>query len=398
MMRFVPPAGVPLKMTSIFRAARSASNGAALADSDLEAIAAALRVRHIFVVSSGRAALALVLRGLSHLKPGRDVVAIPAYTCFSVAASVASAGLKICPVEMDPSTLDLDFKSFAEWREEKALCVLSSNLFGVPSDLRRAREAAQANNAFVIDDAAQAFGAKQNGYFAGTAGDVGIYSLGRGKAMTTLGGGVIVTNCDQIAEAVREELKSLPRPPSGSTVRLLAEMMFYSAFLRPQLYWIPNSMPFLELGKTEFDPSFASQELHPIARALLPQAFADLPAVNETRQANAQRLLQGIEDPRFSLPKVAPNTSSSWVRFPIVAQDEQLRDRAVEKLHRAGIGASPSYPSAICDIPGVAPYMASTNFHRPAAERLARTLFTLPVNPYVGAQDIARMIETLRAV
>lgn len=396
-MRFVPPAGVPLKMMSVFRAALPARNGGASAESNLDSIAAALRVKHIFVVSSGRAALSLVLRALAHLKPGRDVVAIPAYTCFSVAASVARAGLKIYPIEMDPSTVDLDFKTLTGRQEKKALCVLSSNLFGIPSDLRRAREVAQANDAFVIDDAAQALGAKQNGYFAGTAGDVGIYSLGRGKATTTLGGGVIVTNCDQIAEAVREELKSLPRPRNGSTVRLLAEMMFYSAFLRPQLYWIPNSLPFLELGKTEFDPSFASQELHPIARALLSQAFADLPSMNETRQANAQRLLQGIEDPRFSLPKVAPNTSPSWVRFPIVAQDEQLRDRAVEKLRRAGIGASPSYPSAICDIPGIAPYMASPDFHRPVAERLARTLFTLPVNPYVGARDIERMIETLRA-
>jgi perosamine synthetase len=397
-MRFVPPAGVPLKMTSIFRAAFNAADGTGLADSDLQAIAAALRVKHLFVVSSGRAALALVLRGLSHLKPDRDTVAIPAYTCFSVAASVARAGLKIHPVEMDPETLDIDFSTFAEWQEEKALCVLSSNLFGIPSDLRHAREVAHANDAFVIDDAAQALGAKLNGYFAGTAGDVGIYSLGRGKATTTLGGGIVVTNCDQIAEAVREELKSLPHPGSGSTARLLAELIFYSAFLRPQLYWIPNSMPFLELGKTEFDPSFASQELHPIARALLPQAFAELPAMNETRQANAQRLLQGIADPRFFLPKVAPNTSSSWVRFPIIAQDEHLRDRAVEKLRRAGIGASTSYPSAICDIPGIAPYMASPDFHRPAAERLARTLFTLPVNPYVNARDIERMIETLRAV
>jgi perosamine synthetase len=398
MMRFVPPTGVPLKMSSIFRAAFSATNGARSANANLQAMAAGLRVKHIFVVSSGRAALALVLRGLSHLKPSRDVVAVPAYTCFSVAASVARAGLKIHPMEMDPGTLDIDFATLAEWREERALCVLSSNLFGIPSNLRGARQVAQANDAFVIDDAAQALGAKQNGHFAGTAGDVGIYSLGRGKATTTLGGGVIVTNCDQIAEAVREELKSLTPPRGGSTVRLLAEMMFYSAFLRPQLYWIPNSMPFLGLGQTEFNPSFASQELHPIARALLPQAFADLPSMNEARQANAQRLLQGIEDTRFSLPRIPPNASSSWVRFPIVAQDEQLRDRAIEKLRRAGIGASPSYPSAICDIPGIAPQMASPDFHRPVAERLARTLFTLPVNPYVGVRDIERMIETLRAL
>jgi perosamine synthetase len=398
MLRFIPPAGVPLTTSAIFRAVLTAAgNGAGSSDAVLTSIAKNLRVKHAFVASSGRAALSIVLRSLAHLKPGRDIIAIPAYTCFSVAAPVVRAGLKIYPVEMDPSTLDLHFDTFEQWQDERALCVLSSNLFGMPSDLRRARQVAQANDAFVIDDAAQALGARQNGYLAGTAGDVGIYSLGRGKAATTMGGGIIVTNCDPIAQLVREEMRSLPRPHGGATVRLLAEMLFYSAFLRPELYWIPNSMPFLELGKTEFDPAFASEGLHPISQALLPRVFAELPELNRIRQANAQQLIEALDDARFLIPAPALDSSSTWVRFPLIARDEKLRDRALEKLREAGIGATASYPSAICDIPGIEAHMACADFHRPVAEKIARTLLTLPVNPYVSAKDIRRMVETLKA-
>ena len=136
-------------------------------------------------------------------------MAIPAYTCFSVAAAVVRTGLKIYPVEIDPHTLDFDFSQLDAVPGEKLLCIIPSNLFGLLNDLPRIRQAAQAKDAFVLDDAAQALGATRNGQFAGTEGDVGLYSLGRGKAVTTIEGGLIVTNSEEIARLVEKEAKDL---------------------------------------------------------------------------------------------------------------------------------------------------------------------------------------------
>src|ERR1700730_7688526 len=216
MLRFVPPAGVPLKMTQVLRALRTALslNGNDAAEC-LTSVAALLRVRYVLGVSSGRAALWVVLRSLQRLRPERDVVALPAYTCFSVPASVVRAGLKVYPVDIDPHTLDFDLSQLELLPEKKLLCVVTSNLFGFVNDLPRIRQAAEARGAFVLDDAAQALGAVRNGQFAGTLGDVGVFSLDRGKALATMEGGLIVTNSEEIAAIVQEETKHLSAPSSA---------------------------------------------------------------------------------------------------------------------------------------------------------------------------------------
>src|SRR5579863_938051 len=121
MMRFVPPAGSPLKMTQILDCVKSTIVSNGRAGERLQAVGARLEVRHTFGTSSGRAALWLALRSLHRLHPDRDVVAVPAYTCFSVPASIVRAGLKIYPVEIDPKTLDFDTEQLAEVPEKNLL-------------------------------------------------------------------------------------------------------------------------------------------------------------------------------------------------------------------------------------------------------------------------------------
>src|ERR1700730_3336199 len=168
MMRLVPPAGVPLQMTQVFRALRTvlSLNGNDAAEC-LTSVGALLRVRYVFGVSSGRAALWLVLRSLHRLQPERDVVALPAYTCFSVPASVVRAGLKIHPLDIDPHTLDSDLSQLAELPEKRLRCIVTSNIFGFVQAPPRTRHVAQAKGAFVPDDAAPALGSMRNGLFAG---------------------------------------------------------------------------------------------------------------------------------------------------------------------------------------------------------------------------------------
>jgi perosamine synthetase len=397
MLRFVPPAGVPLKMTQVLRALRTALslNGNDAAEC-LTSVAALLRVRYVLGVSSGRAALWLVLRSLHRLQPERDVVALPAYTCFSVPASVVRAGLKIHPLDIDPHTLDFDLSQLDELPEKRLLCIVTSNLFGFVNDLPRIRQAAQAKGAFVLDDAAQALGSMRNGRFAGTLGDVGVFSLDRGKALAAMEGGLIVTDSDEIARIVQAEAKNLQTPSSADGARLLFEMLVYTILLRPSLYWIPNSLPFLKLGTTEFNPAFSTERLHPLCQALLSQLLGGLAEMNQVRRSNARVITEALAgNPDFEFPKPAPDSEPTFVRLPIVARDKATRERAVSRLRGAGIGASSFYPSAICDITRIAPHMSVVDFHRKQAELLSERLLTLPVNPMVRPQDLERMASIL---
>ena len=397
MLRLVPPAGTPLGITQVFRAAGRALYRSDCAEDSLRLFASQFQVQHVFAASSGRAALSLILRALHHLRPNRDVVAIPAYTCFSVPGSIVRAGLVIHPVDINPETMDLDHAQTKAVPPERLLCIITCNLFGIVSDVQRIREIARAKGAFLVDDAAQALGAIRDQRFAGTSGDVGLYSLGRGKSLSTGEGGIIVTNHDEIANSVRTEVDALPAPSLRHTARLLLGLLAYAVFVNPRLYWIPNSLPFLKLGVTEFDPGFEACRLPALSQVLLMKLLGTLEEINHRRQRNAQRLATAVAgSSSFAIPKPDTGSLPTYIRFPVIARDERIRDRAVTRLRAAGIGASAFYPTAICDIPGIGRHMALQEFHQPRAEGLARRLLTLPTHHLVTGEDLERIAAILR--
>lgn len=399
MLRFVPPAGTPLELTEIVRAwSRSICASRKRKDS-LATLSMRLGVRHILGASSGRAALWLVLKTLHRLRPDRNVVALPAYTCFSVAATVARAGLKLHPLEVDPGTLDVDTCGLETLPNDNLLCILTSNLFGFVNEVSRYETIARETGAFFVDNAAQALGAARAGRLAGTAGDVGIYSFGRGKALAALEGGAIVTNNDELAQALREEESQLRNSSPFHRPRLLVELFAYSVLLRPRLYWIAEGMPFLKLGTTEFDVGFPVRSLDSLAGELIVHLLDRLEEFNEIRRANAASITEALDQcGTLSFPQPARNCRPTMVRLPVIARDESTRTRALTRLRQAGVGASAFYPNAICDIPGIESCLASRNCHRKQAERLSRTLFTLPVHPLVQQRDIERIVDILGAL
>jgi perosamine synthetase len=400
MRRFVPPAGVPLSTKEVFTALLRTprfSNGSR--DEELHKLGLQLKVQYVYGISSGRAALWLILKTLHRLNPDRDIVAVPAYTCFSVPAAIVRAGLRVHLIDINPGTLDFEPSALSALPEKRLLCVITSNLFGLPNDLSAVTQAAHSRGAFVIDDAAQAFGAIRDGRLAGTCGDVGIYSLGRGKALSALEGGIIVTNSEVIGPAIKNELKAVRKPSILHGTRLVLETFIYSVFINPSLYRIPDSLPFLKLGVTEFNPSFQIDELHPFCEALLAGLLGSIVRVNQIRQANAVALTEALMSMRrFEVPKPPANTFPTFVRLPVIAQDKNVRERAVRQLRSAGIGASRFYPTAICDIPELESYMAFATFHQRQAEALSERLFTLPVNPLLSINDRNRIIGVLATI
>jgi perosamine synthetase len=396
MPRFVPPAGTPLKISQVLRALKLELSSNGSVNGCLTTVASRLQMKYVFGASSGRAALWLVLKSFKHLAPDRDVVALPAYTCFSVAAAVVRAGLKIHPVDIDPQTLDFDFPQLDAVPEERLLCIVTSNLFGFVNDLPRIQRAAQSKGAFVLDDAAQALSATRDGKLAGTLGDVGVFSLDRGKAVAAMEGGLIVTNSEQIAQFIKKESLNLDSPSSTHSAWLGLQMLIYPALLQPRFFWIPKSLPFLKLGLTEFNPAFPTEKLYPLCQALLPQLLDEVTGVNQIRQKNAKAITQLLEGKsNFNFPKPALNSEATFVRLPVIASDNLCRERAVSRLRGAGIGATSFYPAAICDIEGIEAHMSTGDFHRPKAELLSRTLLTLPVHPLICPQDVAQMVSIL---
>ena len=99
------------------------------------------------------------------------------------------AGLKVRLCDINLETLDYDANLLGDAVTAKTLCVVTGNLFGIPSDIENVKSVCGRHRVFVVEDAAQALGGEKNGKEVGTAGDVGFFSFGRGKNITCGSGG-----------------------------------------------------------------------------------------------------------------------------------------------------------------------------------------------------------------
>jgi dTDP-4-amino-4,6-dideoxygalactose transaminase len=387
--RTLPPAAAPLAWGDLWHGAAAIVSP----ERSLSALEAEIRrelgVRHVFLVSSGTAALSLALLALRSLSP-RSEVLIPAYTCFSVPAAVRKAGLRPVLCDIEPTTFDFDRALFEKALGADTLCVVAHHLFGVPSDVEQIRALCQERGIFVVEDAAQAMGVESRGAKLGTLGDVGIFSLGRGKNITCGSGGLIVTNSDRIAEAVGRQWRHLEPPPLAEVLKDLARLVFMAIFIRPRLYWIPAALPFLRLGQTIFPRDIPLRRLSGIKAGLLHDWRSRLARSNRIRSETA-----GYFTRRLALGPGSAPAAHPYVRLPVFAANPEERKRILSRSQARGLGLSAAYPTPVNEIPEIAAAFNGARF--PSARRVAERLFTIPTHAWLSEKDKRAIAECVGA-
>jgi len=383
-----PPVGYRVPMGDLIGAAAAAlTRGPGSTEPFLSQLAQRLGVRHAAALSSGKAALAVVLQAL-HALTGRRKVIIPAYTCYSVPSAILKAGLDPVPCDIARGTFDYDYAQLDALLGQDVLCVLSVHLFGIPSDTGRAVRLCHPKGIFVVEDAAQAMGVRQEDRWLGTRADVGIFSLGRGKNVTAGGGGLAVTDSPDIAREIDARISLLPPSKSLDDLKTFCMLSVLSVFVSPRLYWIPASLPFLKLGETIFHEDVPIERFSFFRSQLLRNWEARLEGLSVSRRRAAAFYLANIAGASDFAPGLP------YLRFPLLT-DGDVRNRILSNPEARRHGISHMYPSSIGRIPQLQHQLTTTEF--PHAERAARTLVTLPTHPLLSDGDLARICELVNA-
>ena len=176
-------------------------------------IAKSIPGSRVFLFGTGRGAMSFLLRclALEKVRSSRRRVVIPSYTCYSVVSSVLKAGLEPLVCDIDPTTLCYDDGQLESLDFDKVLAIVSANLYGLPDNLARLEALASKNGAYLIDDAAQSYGATAAGRPVGGFGDAGILSFDKGKVVTSINGGAIVVSNEKLAHRVAAEYSGVTR-------------------------------------------------------------------------------------------------------------------------------------------------------------------------------------------
>jgi len=323
-----------------------------------------VKVKHAIAMNSGTAALHAALLALN-LKPS-DQVIVPSFTFVATASVVLHVGAKPVFVDIDPEIYAMDPLEVKKKITPNTKAIIPVHLFGHPADLDPIKELTKARPIKVIEDACQAHGATYKGRQVGSIGDLACFSFYPSKNMTTGEGGMLTTNDDEIAEAVRTIINHGEKE-AYQTVRLGHN------FRMPEIS--------AAIGSVQIDK---------------------LPKFVEKRRNNVAQLTGLIKDnSHLQLPVVRSWAEHCWYLFTIrVPKDKSplTRDSCVKKLHDAGIGAAVYYETPLHLLPY---YKTNFNFHSgdfPKTEKAALEVISIPVHPGLTSTDIAFIGEQVNKI
>lgn len=307
---------------------------------------------HAVGVANGLDALQLALRAMD-VGPGDEVI-VPSNTYIATWLAVSQCGATPVPVEPDALTFNIDPALIEAAITPATRVILPVHLYGQSADMDPILAIARKHGLRVLEDGAQAHGARYKGQRLGAHGDAVAWSFYPGKNLGAMGdGGAVTTNDPQLADRIRV-LRNY-----GSRVKYVNEVQGYNS------------------------------RLDPLQAAILRVKLAHLDEWNARRSAVAARYQQGLEGCGLTLPHVPDWAEPVWHLY--VVQNLQ-RDALHKTLADAGVGTLIHYP--------IPPHLqrAYAQVGRglgafPIAERMADHVLSLPMGPHLLGNQIERVME-----
>jgi dTDP-4-amino-4,6-dideoxygalactose transaminase len=330
-----------------------------------ERLAAYTGVRHALTCSSGTDALLMILLAKG-VGPGDAILTTP-FTFIATSEVVQLLGAAPVFVDIDPHTYNLDPEALAaaladfhknpQTRGLTPRGILAVDLFGQPADYAAINALAEKWGLFVIEDAAQSFGALYHGRRAGSLAETAATSFFPAKPLGGYGdGGALFTDDDDLAAA----LLSIRNHGQGG-----------------------ERYEHVRLG--------LNGRLDTLQAALLLAKLEIFDQELAARQIVARRYHEGLQG-LVKTPVVAPGCTSAWAQYSVESPD---RAHLLARLQAGGVPTAIYYPIPL-HLQAVFQALGYKPGDFPASEAAAARIFSLPMHPYLAPADQERIIEVIR--
>jgi perosamine synthetase len=331
-----------------------------------DAVRAFCGVEHAIAVSSGTAALHLIVRALG-LTPGDEVITTP-YSFIASSNVLLFEDIRPVFVDIDPTTWNIDVQAVENAITDRTRAILAVDVFGIPADWPRLCEIAERHSLHLIDDACEGLGAAIGGSRLGAWGDAAAFGFYPNKQITTGEGGCVTTASTSIAEFCRSA-----RNQGRSDHRFLHH--------------------------TRLGYNYRMDEMSAALGCAQLERWNELSA---KREAVALRYNQRLAElPALVRPPASPtDVTRSWFVYVVelispMARPE--RDEVIRRMGEAGIECAPYFPSI-----HLQPlYRERFGFGEgtfPVSERVSNQTLALPFYADLSLADVDRVVDHLESV
>jgi len=313
--------------------------------------------KHCVGVANGLDALRLILEAykiLGKLNSG-DAVLVASNTYIATILAIEQAGMTPVLVEAESNTFNFDLNDLISKITHRTKAIMPVHLYGQLAPMNEINRLAKANDLLIIEDAAQAHGAKdRKGIRAGSLGHAAGFSFYPTKNLGALGdGGAVTTSDDALADVVRK-LRNY-----GFSKRYVSEYIGLNS------------------------------RLDELQAALLRIKLKYLDADNTRRRELANQYLKGIRNSRIKMPSYDGSENHVFHLFVVQVEDREDFTRYLEK---EGVGYLIHYPIPPHKQPAMMKYH---ELSFPIAEKIHEQVVSLPLSPMMSADDLDNVIEVL---
>jgi len=307
-------------------------------------------------VASGTDALLLSLRACG-VGSGDEVI-IPTFTFFATAGVVSRLGATPVFVDIDPDTYNIDPQLIEKKITRNTKAIIPVHLFGQCADMDPILEIAQKHNLKVVEDAAQAIGARYKGKKAGSRGDLGCFSFFPSKNLGGAGdGGMVVTHDESLADLVRK------LRVHGATQKYYHSIVGYNS------------------------------RLDTLQAAILDVKLRYLDQWSAKRNEKAKVYDQAFKDLDIVTPKVEKFNNHIYHQYTIAVKN---RDGLKEHLTKNQIGWAVYYPLPL-HLQECYKSLGHRQGDLPVSERKANEVISLPIFPELTTQEQEFVIESIKS-
>lgn len=318
-----------------------------------EAFAAYHGAKHAIGVNNGTSALIATM--MAHGIQSGDEVIVPSFSFFATAASVVSVGATPVFADIDPDTFCLSPSAAEAAITPRTVAIMPVHLYGHPADMDALTEICSRNNLILLEDSAQAHGAKIGDRFVGTYGTAS-FSFYPSKNMTTGEGGMILTNDDEIARQLRMiRNQGMNQQYHHEVIGYNMRMMNLQA----------------AIGNVQLD---------------------NLSEWTQQRIENATFFNKHLT--YVKTPITLEGYTHVYHQYTIRVPNGQ-RDELASQLNEKGVGARIYYPSLIHQQPAMKQY---SHYELPESDKATQEVLSLPVHPQLTSEERQYIVDTVNTL
>ena len=359
---------------------------------------------HAITATYGRMAFYYILRALQ-LPAGSEII-FPALTFWAIPEIARQAGLKPAFVDVDRATFNLDPSKVEAAINEHTRVIVPTHLYGQPCSMTEIMRIAERHNLIVIEDCAQAAGARYRGRRVGTFGDASFFSFQMLKGINTYGGGMALTHDVNLARRIRKQVQQEPEQRVQDLAKRFATGYAARVGVSPKgfTFWgFPLQCAASLFGHYDLS-KFVWEKIRPLdpfprsyrqkysnVQALLGlRQLARLDEFNARSREHAAQYTRGLAGcPQIQTPRTFEDVDHVFYQYCIYTVDPAQTSRAVI---RRGVDVETMHVDVCSRLELFKEFAVSC----PGAEATERAL-QLPVYSRLRASDIERVLRVVRA-